>query len=176
MQLEIPQDTVLGLLDASSKATPPVPTLLNPAPAAKLPREYYSKISHLILNESEAAELTDRKSIRTNSDEELLQDCKDVATAFVEKGITTSVVITLGERGAFWHDVEQDTSGIVPSQKVKVVDTTAAGDTFVGAFAVKIVNGHSIEAAVAFAIQASSKTVTQRGAQSSIPWRDELLT
>ncbi|KAF3942387.1 Fructokinase-1 [Dactylella cylindrospora] len=174
MQLEVPQETVLELLKLASEASPPIPTLLNPAPAAPLPDDAYPRISHLMLNETEAAILGNGQAIRIDSETEMLQDCQRFAQAFVEKGVTDSIVITLGGKGAFWHDVKSGENGLVPAEKVQVVDTTAAGDTFVGAFAVKLVNGHSVYNSVVYAGRASAKTVTKQGAQSSIPWRDEV--
>ncbi|KAF3911232.1 Fructokinase-1 [Dactylellina cionopaga] len=200
LQLEIPLDTVLEMLDLASEAS--IPILLNPAPARQIPHEAYGRISHLILNETEAAILGNVEAMRTESETETLEDCQRLSHNFVGKGVTSSIVITLGGKGAFWHDVRSGENSIVPGEKVEVVDTTAAGDTFVGglshpviefiklhtqsriksdaeletiiAFAVKIVNGNTVADSVAYAIRASAKTVTKQGAQSAIPWRDEV--
>ncbi|EPS40524.1 hypothetical protein H072_5600 [Dactylellina haptotyla CBS 200.50] len=174
LQFEIPLDTVLELLRLASEASPPVVTLLNPAPATRVPNDAYRKISHLILNETEAAILGGGDAIRIESEVTMLEDCRRLSQSFVEKGVTDSIVITLGGKGAFWQDVSSGKIAMVRGEKVEVVDTTAAGDTFVGGFAVKIVSGYSIADAVAYAVLASSKTVSKQGAQSSIPWRDEV--
>ncbi|KAF3154786.1 hypothetical protein TWF225_002092 [Orbilia oligospora] len=172
LQLEVPLDTVLDLLKLASEASPPVPTLLNPAPAVELPDDAYKSISHLVVNETEAA-ILGGEPVRIGSDTQMVEDCQRASQKFVSKGVKSSIIITLGAKGAFWYDARSGEYALVPSEKVKVVDTTAAGDTFIGAFAVKIVNGYDVAEAVAYAIRASAKTVTKQGAQSSIPWRDE---
>ncbi|KAK6348775.1 hypothetical protein TWF730_009546 [Orbilia blumenaviensis] len=173
LQLEIPLDTVLELLKLASESSPPVATLLNPAPAVELPEDAYKNISHLVVNETEAA-ILGGEPVRIESDVQMVEDCQRASQKFVSKGVKGSIIITLGAKGAFWYDARSGNNALVPSEKVKVVDTTAAGDTFIGAFAVKIVNGYDVAEAVAYAIRASAKTVTKQGAQSSIPWRDEI--
>ncbi|KAJ6262094.1 Fructokinase-1 [Drechslerella dactyloides] len=177
MQLEIPRNTVLEMLKLAAESSPPIATLLNPAPASQLPESAYQRITHLIVNETEAAILGGGgAALRIDVETEMMEDCRRLTQEFVNRGVRGSIVITLGAKGAFWHDVKAGKDGLVPSEKVQVVDTTAAGDTFIGAFAVKVVNGNPISIAVAYAVHASAKTVTKQGAQSSIPWRDEVDT
>ncbi|KAK2067665.1 hypothetical protein P8C59_001379 [Phyllachora maydis] len=95
------------------------------------------------------------------------------------------VIVTLGARGAFYM-VAGGRRGLVPGERAQVVDTTAAGDTFVGRIALEVagrVRGgkrltdaqdFDVEAAVRRANRAAAKTVERMGAQGSIPWRDEL--
>jgi ribokinase len=169
MQLEIPLPTVLQILETAQKAG--VQVLLNPAPAVPLPISAYSAITHLIVNETEAAILTDRSVAEVEAEgfawgvvtDELLQ-----------RG-AKNVVVTLGSKGAFW--ASKTSSGFVPAEKVrKVVDTTAAGDTFVGAYAVEVVRGEVVdmESVVKRACRAAGRTVEKEGAQSAIPWADEV--
>ncbi|KAF3917992.1 Fructokinase-1 [Orbilia brochopaga] len=132
MQLEIPQTAVLEMLKLAAESSPPIATLLNPAPASRLPDSAYERITHLILNETEAATLGGGAAVRTEVETEMMEDCRRFTQDFVNKGIKGSVVITLGAKGAFWHDVKAGQDGLMPSEKVKVVDTTAAGDTFIG--------------------------------------------
>lgn len=80
-------------------------------------------------------------------------------------------------QGVFWDDGLSEKGAHVPANKVSVTDTTAAGDTFVGAYAVGLQrqeSGHSIANAVAYARNAASLTIQKEGAQKSIPWKDEL--
>ena len=89
-----------------------------------------------------------------------------------------NVIITLGGRGVYYR-ARDGRSGLVPAERAVVVDTTAAGDTFVGRYALDVVaggrgEGFDIEAAVRRANKAAAKTVEKAGAQDSIPWRDEL--
>ncbi|KAK6004941.1 hypothetical protein QM012_007720 [Aureobasidium pullulans] len=172
MQLEIPLDTVLQALSAAKSAG--IPVLLNPAPAIQLPEEAYNGLSHLILNETEVALLLE-------VDEAELEDLNMVektASKILAKGVQ-NLVITLGARGAYYMS-KNGQKGFVPALKVDVVDTTAAGDTFIGMYSVLAVEASSrnlefdICAAVTKSTSASAKTVSRKGAQVSIPWKDEL--
>ncbi|KAK7423003.1 putative ribokinase [Neonectria punicea] len=171
MQLEIPMETVGQALRAAKKTGTAV--LLNPAPAQKLPAEVYPGLEHLILNESEAALLSDVEE----SDLEDFATVERIAAQFLARGVQ-NVVITLGGRGAYYAN--NVGKALVPAIKVDVVDTTAAGDTFIGAYAIRAVDAiarsaeFDIDGAVRQSIMASSKTVSRRGAQVSIPWKDEL--
>ncbi|KAI9047336.1 hypothetical protein LZ554_008783 [Drepanopeziza brunnea f. sp. 'monogermtubi'] len=181
MQLEIPLDTVLSTIRSAKEAG--IAVLLNPAPAVVLPDEAYKGITHLILNETEAAILTGRK----------LEEVEakgfswiEVISEFFSKGVK-NVVVTLGSKGAYygytWDDEHGQSiaeGGSIPAAKVEsVVDTTAAGDTFIGSYAVHIVkkasfNTEEMDAIMATACKASARTVEKKGAQDSIPWADEI--
>ncbi|KAL2200319.1 Ribokinase-like protein [Corynascus similis CBS 632.67] len=170
MQLEIPFNTVLAALEAARREG--VDVLLNPAPARRLPAEAYAGLAHLVVNETEAAILgeVDKRAL---DDEAGLER---VAEAFIAKGVH-NVIITLGGRGVYYRS-KDGREGLVQAEKVNVVDTTAAGDTFVGRYALDAVGKKgdvfNIEAAVRKANKAAAKTVERAGAQNSIPWRDEL--
>ncbi|RYG85687.1 ribokinase, partial [bacterium] len=82
------------------------------------------------------------------------------------------VVVTLGANGALLLD--EGSARRVPAPKVAPVDTTAAGDTFAGALSVALGEGSTLDEAAGFATRAASLAVTRRGAQTSIPRRDEL--
>ncbi|KAH7194559.1 putative ribokinase [Fusarium odoratissimum] len=172
MQLEIPLETVIQAFKAAK--TTGTPVLLNPAPAQVLPAEIYQGLAHLILNETEAALLSDKDE----SEFEDISVVEKAAACFLARGVR-NVVITLGGRGAYFAN-DTGTKGLIPALKVEVVDTTAAGDTFIGAYAVELAGAEQrseqfdIEKAVRSGIWASSKTVVRRGAQVSIPWKDEL--
>ncbi len=187
LQLEIPLPTVLQILKTAKAAH--VPVLLNPAPAVPLPTEVYEGLSHLIVNETEAEMLS---SLTSSLADDKSSDKWDVITKeFVARGVE-NVVVTLGAKGAFWTtkgivdantpivDQSQKLSDFVPAEKVKkVVDTTAAGDTWVGAYAVSAVRGHlaakGIHEVVKYACKASARTVERKGAQKSIPWENEVV-
>ncbi|KAM3468598.1 hypothetical protein MY5147_007780 [Beauveria neobassiana] len=169
MQLEIPFDTVLQALSAAREAG--VPVLLNPAPARELPREAYAGLAHLVVNETEAAILSGGKE----SDLDDLEGLKRVGAVFLQKGVR-NVIITLGGRGVYYA-TDDGKSALVDALKANVVDTTAAGDTFVGSYALSVVNSANvfdIDTAIRAANKASAITVSRRGAQVSIPWKDEL--
>ncbi|KAM0321540.1 hypothetical protein ACHAQA_010030 [Verticillium albo-atrum] len=172
LQMEIPSTTVAESIRAAKAAG--IPVLLNQAPAIALPVEAYQGLGHLILNETEAA-------ILANVAESELEDFSSlalVAGQFLRKGVEI-VIITLGSRGVFYAS-QTGESQLVPALKVEAIDTTAAGDTFIGAYAAAFVEETSrgevfrVGEAVARAIRGSSITVSRRGAQTSIPWRNEL--
>lgn len=169
MQLEIPFDTVMQALKAAREAG--VPVLLNPAPAKELPAEAYKDLAHLVVNETEAAILSGCKE----SDLDDIDGLKRVGGVFLERGVR-NVIITLGGRGVYYA-TNDGKSALVAALKANVVDTTAAGDTFVGSYALSVVNSTSefdIDTAIRSSNKASAITVSRRGAQVSIPWKDEL--
>jgi len=168
MQLEIPLQTVLAALRSAREAG--VPVLLNPAPAVTLPADALRGLAHLVVNETEAAILGECEESVLDSEEGM----EKVASGFIEKGVA-NVIITLGGRGVYYMNKAGE-KGLLPAQKAKVVDTTAAGDTFVGQYALEAVSSKfDIVAAVNKSNRAAAKTVERQGAQVSIPWRDELL-
>ena len=165
VQLEIRLELVLEVLEFTKNHG--IDVLLNPAPALELPETAYPAISHLILNETEAATLSGKSG----------DDWEGVARKFQDLGVK-NVIITLGGEGVFYASGDQ--KGHVPGEKVKVVDTTAAGDTFVGAYAVSVVSQTAdrdnvdIEQAVRGANKAAAMTVQKKGAQEAIPYLGEL--
>ncbi|KAF7940666.1 uncharacterized protein EAE97_006852 [Botrytis byssoidea] len=180
LQLEIPLETVLQILTLASSLS--IPVLLNPAPAVLLPDTAYPSITHLILNESEAAILTSRP---VSAVEDPSFDWRVVTDEFLSRGVKT-VIVTLGSKGAILATPKTYTH-IPAESNIKVVDTTAAGDTFVGAYAVDLVHHTSsatqstdqdqdqvLISAVKKACKAAARTVEKEGAQSAIPWADEI--
>ena len=162
MQLETPVETVeyvAGL--ALSKG---VKFILNPAPAAKLSDELLEKISIITPNQKEAEMLT---GLRV-SDE---SSAKRAAIFLNKKGIGT-VIITMGASGAFV--LHENGYKMIDGHKVKVADTTAAGDVFNGALVVALSEGKKVEDAVTFACKAAAISVTRLGAQASAPYRKEV--
>ncbi|KAF2105653.1 ribokinase-like protein [Lophiotrema nucula] len=172
-QLELPMDVVLYNMKVARQKG--VETIINPAPAVPLPEEAYKGLGHLIVNETEAAILSGIEN-PTNWDE--------VAAIFIERGVK-NVIITLGGDGVYYQTDRMHSAStpgrLVPARRVKVVDTTAAGDTFAGAYSVAVARWRSnpdhefdLDEAIAHANRAASMTVQKRGAQSSIPWMDEV--
>lgn len=169
MQLEIPFDTVMQALKAAREDG--IPVLLNPAPAKELPAEAYKDLAHLVVNETEAAILSGCKE----SDLDDIEGLKRVAGIFLERGVR-NIIITLGGRGVYYA-TKDGKSALVDALKANVVDTTAAGDTFVGSYALAVVSStgtFDIDTAIKASNKASAITVSRRGAQVSIPWKDEL--
>jgi ribokinase len=139
--------------------------ILNPAPASgPLPAEWYAWIDYLIPNESEATALT---GLPVDS----VATADAAATALLASGVS-KVIVTLGEQGAL--SASQAGSAHFPAPKVKPVDTTAAGDTFVGGFAAALAEGKSEPDAIRFGQIAAALSVTRSGAQPSIPTFNEV--
>ena len=164
-QMEIPKESVYyGIARAKELGKT---TILNPAPAPEtLPEEIWDKIDFFTPNETELAKLAgleelDERSIRQG------------ARKILAKGVK-HVLVTMGSKGVLW--VNDKTEQIFPARKVEAVDTTAAGDCFNGAFVTALQQGYTIEDAITFANLASSIVVTRKGAQSSIPERDEVYS
>lgn len=143
-----------------------VKTILNPAPALEnVPEELLRVTDMIIPNETETEILT---GIQVSDEASL----KAAAEHLHQLGIE-AVIITIGSKGAF-YDV-QGRSGIVPAFKVNAVDTTAAGDTFIGAMSSVLEKDFSnLEEAIKYGNKASSVTVQRFGAQPSIPYKNEL--
>lgn len=139
--------------------------MLNPAPARELPDELLSLLDMITPNETEAEILTGVKVVDEAS-------AKQAAQIFHQKGIQ-KVLITLGSKGVF---VSENGQGeIVAGFRVNAVDTTAAGDTFNGGLVTAMLEDKPLDKAIRFAHAAAAISVTRKGAQSSIPTRQETL-
>jgi len=158
LELEIPLATVERALEIARAAG--VKTLLNPAPAVPLGPEALALCDYLVPNETEAEVITGIK-VRD------LDSCR-AAAAWLERRGVQNVILTLGERGAFWN------GRIFAAEKVKVVDTVAAGDAFIGALAAEVVAGRALGPAIAFANRAAAIAVSRSGAMPSLPTRAEV--
>lgn len=141
-------------------------TILNPAPAiTEIPAELLQVTDIIIPNETEAATITGVEVVDEKS-------AKKAADKLHELGVS-AVIITIGDKGAFYDF--QDKQGLIPAFKVKAVDTTAAGDTFIGAMTSILKPDFSnLSDAITFANKASSITVQGYGAQPSIPTKAEV--
>ncbi|MFZ6873325.1 ribokinase [Undibacterium sp. Di27W] len=162
-QLETPLATVTRAIEIARAQG--VKVILNPAPAQDLTDALLAQVDYLILNETEASQLSGVTVVD--------QDSAKAASAQILQRGTGTVLLTMGEHGALITD--EAGSQFIPAVKVDVVDTTAAGDTFVGAFAVGIANGLSIIDASREAQYTAALTVTKLGAQTSIPQRQQVL-
>lgn len=163
-QFESAMDSTIAAFNIARKAG--VKTILNPAPALKeVPKELLEVTDMIIPNETETEILTGI----TITDEASM---KQAADQLHQLGIE-AVIITIGSKGAF-YDVD-GRGGIVPAFKVKAVDTTAAGDTFIGAMSSILEKDFlNLEEAIKYGNKASSLTVQRFGAQPSIPYKNEV--
>ncbi|RQZ69788.1 ribokinase [Burkholderia glumae] len=163
-QLETPLPAARAALEAGRRHACSV--VLNPAPAlAPLPDGWLPLVDWLIPNEIEAAALTG-VAIATPADAEL------AARQLAQAG-ARNVIVTLGGQGVVARQADGSTRHY-PAPKVEAVDTTAAGDTFIGGFAARLAAGETPDEAIRFALRAAALSVTRAGAQPSIPTLQEL--
>ena len=163
VQLEISPESVRAALELANDTG--ILTVLNPAPFAPVSDELLRRCDFIIPNENEASKLT---GIEVND----VTDAAAAARQLRERAGHAAVLITLGANGV-WLDTESFT-GHVPGFEVEAVDTVGAGDTFIGAFVVRVVEGADVGEAARFGCAAAAIAVMRRGAQTSIPTRAEV--
>ena len=163
VQLEIPQEQVQYALKKGKEKG--MVTVLNPAPAAKLLEGILENCDYFIPNQTETEFYTGVYP----KDAESAKECARILQGLGVK----NVLITMGVEGSVC--VAEKEFYQAKAFRVKAVDTTAAGDTFVGGFVTALSEGKTVEEAMTFASKASSITVTRRGAQQSIPTRNEVV-
>ncbi|WP_434768386.1 ribokinase [Pseudomonas triticicola] len=162
-QLEIPDATVGHALKRARELGKTV--ILNPAPASRpLPADWFAAIDYLIPNESEAAALS---GIAVDSQ----HSAETAATQLIAMG-ASKVIVTLGAQGSLFANGKGFEH--FPAPTVKALDTTAAGDTFVGGFAAALADGKSEAEAIRYGQIAAALSVTRAGAQPSIPTMSEV--
>ena len=162
-QFETPQEVTLAAFKLAKEHG--VTTILNPAPATEILPGWLAVTDVIAPNETESALLT---GIEINDEADLVK----TADYFRGQGVATTLV-TLGSRGAYFN--HNGKSGIVPAFKVKAVDTTAAGDTFIGGLVSQLTPSmENLADAITYAQRASSLTVQGMGAMPSIPTRPQV--
>jgi len=166
-QYETPSEITIQAFDYAKSQG--IITILNPAPAKKLDEKLLKCTDIIIPNETEAYEIT---GIIVDD----LESAKKAAKIFMIMGVSY-VIITLGSKGAVL--ATKDKAELIPAIKVKAIDTTAAGDSFIGAIAstvdTKELSFENLKKAIAFANKVSSIVVQRSGAQPSIPTMREVI-
>lgn len=163
-QFETPQAATLRAFQLAKENG--VTTILNPAPAQKINPDLLKLTDLIIPNETESAALT---GIIITDETSMLMS----AAKFAQMGVR-NLIITVGAKGAFY--CTQDGYNFIPAFKVDAVDTTAAGDTFIGALSSQLrPNMSNIEKALVYAQRASSLAVQKMGALPSIPTKDQII-
>ncbi len=161
-QLEIPLNIVIEVFEKAKILG--LTTVLNVAPAEQIPNKLFSLVDILVVNEIELETLT---NIRADSQENIDSAIKKI----LSKG-TESVLLTLGEKGSIYADKKIKIFQNAFSTDVK--DTTAAGDTYIGALISQLINENDIKKAMLYATAASTLAIQKYGAQSSIPNKKEV--
>ena len=159
LQLEIPLETVEYSASLAKKSGTTV--ILDPAPAVKLSDELLSNVDYLLPNEHELDLVLGGVS----------GSLAEKAAILINKGVG-KVILTEGDKGVTIVSNNQEIK--IEAPKMNAVDTTAAGDTFTGAFAYGLAKDWEMKRAAQFAVKAASLSVTKVGAQSSIPWLREV--
>ena len=162
-QMELPPQSVLRAAEVAAERG--TRFVLNLAPLRPVPEGLLDTPDPLVVNEHETAFLSGEPV-------ESVEDALRAAPKLLKLG-PASVAITLGAAGAVYAESETRAHHL-PSPQVEVVDTTGAGDAFVGALAVRLARGDSLGEAVAYALRAGAAAVTYPGAQSSLPTQETL--
>ncbi|MGL4799553.1 MAG: ribokinase [Cellulosilyticaceae bacterium] len=161
-QLETPMEVV----EASFKLAKAkgLYTLFNPAPAKKIQDETYAYVDLIVLNQSEC-------EIMTGTYPETDEDYGTICDYFTTRGVK-EVIITLGSKGSVLY--KDGKTFKYEADKVKAVDTTAAGDSYIGSLAYSLSAGRKLEESIGEASKVAAMTVMKHGAQAAIPTREEL--
>ncbi len=162
IQLEIPLNAVEYVIEVAAELNKKV--ILNPAPAQELTIKMLEKVHTIIPNETELQILT---GMPVSTAQEIFE-----AGSYLKSLGVKRVIVTAGDKGAYV--ITDEIQSHVPANKVEVVDTTAAGDTFIAAFATATQNGLDDVEAAEFACKVSGVVVTREGAQASIPSLEEV--
>ncbi len=156
-QMEIPPEVVLRAVEVATEND--TRALVNLAPPREVPRALIEKLDPLVVNEHEAAFLLGERVGGVDG-------ALAAAPELLSLG-PRSAVITVGAAGAVFSDA--DSTAHIPAPKAEVVDTTGAGDAFVGALAAQLARDATLEDAVAYATRAGAAAVTKEGAQGALP-------
>ena len=163
-QLEVPKETVLYSIKKAKELG--VQTILNPAPAAEIDKSIFPFIDYFTPNETEA-------SFYVNHPVVTHTDASKAAVTLLEMGIK-NVIITLGEKGAFFANSNETFSSPIANLSNRVVDTTGAGDAFNAGLAAALTENQSIRDAIAFASATAGLSTTKIGTANSMPIREEI--
>jgi len=162
--LEVPKEVVYYALKIAKSNN--VPTILNPAPASEINEDIFSLIDYFIPNETEA-------SFYANHKVENEDDAKKASQQLLQLGIK-NVIITLGEKGAYFANHKESLHINAMNLREKVVDTTGAGDAFNAGFAVALTEDKNIKDSITFANITAGLSTTKIGTAKSMPLRSEI--
>lgn len=162
LQNEIPVEIIVYAIDKAKEAGCTV--VLNAAPAIELPEECLSKVDILVVNEVEAEFYCHEK---IDSVEKAKTEIKKMAEKY-----NNNIIFTLGKDGAVTY--ENGTIEFIPAMKVDAIETTGAGDSYIGAVSHSIIEGKSLIEACKFATKCSAITVCRMGAQPSMPTLEDV--
>jgi len=163
-QLEAPKDTVFYAIKKANELG--VQTILNPAPAAEIDKSIFPFVDYFTPNETEA-------SFYVNHPVVTYEDASKAASALLDMGIK-NVIITLGEKGAYFANANESFFSPIANLSNPVVDTTGAGDAFNAGFAVALTENKNIKNVISFASATAGLSTTRIGTANSMPSREEI--
>lgn len=163
MQLEIPVESVLKAAEIAKSSGTVV--VINPAPYKELPEKLFELTDYMIPNEHEVQLLTG------------IEVCDEISSKkaidfLLKKGVKNAI-ITLGEKGCAYND--GDRIIFYPAEETNAVDSTSAGDSFIGALFSKLADGKSLNDSIGYATKVAAITVSRKGASESIPFAYEIV-
>ena len=161
-QLEVPKDVTLHCLKTAKENG--CITILNPAPASEISKEFFNNIDFFTPNETEAEFYT---GIKITSEKE----AKQAADKLLNLGIK-KVIITLGEKGLFYSDGKEEI--YLKASAVKAIDTTGAGDAFNGGLAFSLLKEKPIKDCLEFANKVAGISTTKLGAGDAMPFIQDI--
>jgi ribokinase len=162
-QLEIPKETTFDCLKFAKDNG--VTTILNPAPASTLSKEFFNYIDYFTPNETEAEFYS---GIKINNE----KDAKLASDKLLKLGIK-NIIITLGEKGLFYSDGKEEI--FLKAISVKAIDTTGAGDAFNGGFAFSLFQGKKIKECLEIANKVAGLSTTKLGAGDGMPYSKDII-
>lgn len=161
-QLETPLDTIEAVLkEAKAKH---IKTILNPAPAKQLTKDLLRHVDMLVPNETEFYHIT---GIKITSKEDFIEGYRMINQLGIKE-----LIVTMGAQGSWYYNGTDFIEA--KAEKVNAIDTTAAGDSFIGGVVTKLASGYSMSEALDYGSKVAAITVTRFGAQSSLPTCEEV--
>lgn len=167
LQLEITNAFVFELIKLAKSLNKIV--ILNPAPAKKIPPEILHLCDYIIPNETELATIFDKDPISNENEifETLFKSQKQYPD--------TKIIVTFGAKGVYYLNTNSKLINIPAKKNIEVVDTTGAGDSFIGGFVSQLSQEKSLEEAIHFGNKVASITITRKGAAASLPTYEEVI-
>lgn len=162
-QFEVPFAVCKDLFIEAKKNN--INTVLNPSPIENMDNDILKYTDYLILNEVEFEHIS-KYSIKNIDKDEVLKTVKDIGVP--------NCIITMGSQGSYVYSKFENIFEFLPSYKVNAIDTTAAGDSFLGGFISHLNDGNGFLDSCKYAMKVGALTVLKKGAQSSLPYKKEV--
>ncbi len=170
LQMEIPLEVIIFTIETAYAYG--IPVVLNPSPYKEIPTKTLQKVHTLIVNEVEALQVAESLGFLKESEVQGNED-PNALVALLAKSKIPRIILTKGDQGVYYN-ADKHSLRHQEARKVSVVDPTAAGDSFLGAYVAGRCRGYTLDQAVSYGIYAGALAVTKAGAQPSIPTAGDL--